>query len=111
MMGAVEDVLSLPLAYGYLRVDLLPGELDVWERRLVEVARGLGVELAAVFRESSPQATVPPAYLDLLHECCRADAHIVVTVLGHLSGMAIPHTCLIDILLIRADARVCEVAL
>ncbi|MFJ4652121.1 hypothetical protein ACIP5Y_12725 [Nocardia sp. NPDC088792] len=112
MMGttAVEDS-QLPLAYGYLRIDLLSGEVADWEHRLVEVSRGLGVEVAAVFRESSPQGTVPPAYLELVHECCRTGAHIVITAPGHLSGMAIPHTCLLDILAIRAGARVCEVSL
>ena len=100
-----------PLAYGYLRLDLVD-DGEVAERVMVAAAQAAGCQLGAVFREWSPQtATVPPAFLDLVCECCRAEAHTVITVLGHLSGMAVPRMVLLDMLAVRADAQVCEVAL
>ncbi|WP_327138894.1 hypothetical protein [Nocardia sp. NBC_01327] len=103
----------LPLAYGYLRVDLLDSvALILGEQRLVTAAFQLGCQLAAVFLEPAPHSTtVPPAFLDLVQECRRSEAHTVITVCGHMSGMAVPHTCLLDILARRAAAQVCEVAL
>ncbi|WP_280267593.1 hypothetical protein [Nocardia wallacei] len=102
----------LPLAYGYLRVDLLDDELIACEERLTAVAQDLGFELAAVFCEQPPQrASIPPAYLELLRECCRTQAHTVITLPGHLSGMAVPRMCLLEVLAVRAAAQVCEVDL
>lgn len=101
---------TLPLAYGYLRLELLGGEIATWEGRLAAAALELGFELAAVFREHAPEATVPPAYLDLLHECRRAQAHLVMTATGHLSGMTVPRACLLGLLAARAGARVYEVS-
>lgn len=102
-----------PLAYGYLRTDLLgSADLAICEARLAEAARRLGCQLGCIFHEDSPQtSTVPPAYLDLVRECCRAEAHRVVTGCGHLCGMAIPRTSLLDVLAVRAQVQVCEVAL
>ncbi|MRH86649.1 hypothetical protein GFY24_04040 [Nocardia sp. SYP-A9097] len=101
---------TLPLAYGYLRLELLGDETALWEGRLASAARELGFELAAIFREYAPDATVPPAYLDLLDECRRARAHLVMTAAGHLSGMRVPRTCLLGLLAVRAGAQVCEVS-
>ncbi|WP_280382743.1 hypothetical protein [Nocardia wallacei] len=100
-----------PLAYGYLRTDLV-GDGDRAERQMIRAAWDLGFQLAAVFREQSPQtAAVPPAYVDLVCECCRAEAHMVITVPGHLCGMAVPRMVLLDMLAVRAHAQVCEVTL
>ncbi|MFJ4651075.1 hypothetical protein ACIP5Y_07355 [Nocardia sp. NPDC088792] len=103
----------LPLAYGYLRADLLGNlTLDIGERILAASACKLGCELAAVFLESDPLSeTVPPAFLDLLEECRRSGAHLVLTGCGHMSGMVVPHSCLLNVLALRADVHVCEVAL
>ncbi|WP_157110985.1 MULTISPECIES: hypothetical protein [Nocardia] len=48
-------------------------------------AKTLGCELAAIFREPTPETTVPPAYSELVRECCRAEARIVITGRDHLS--------------------------
>ncbi len=99
-----------PLAYGYLRVDLVD-DGDLAERLMVAAAQAAGCELAAVFWERSPQSTVPPAWLDLVCECCRAEAHTVFTALGHLCDMALPRMVLLEMLAVRADAQVSEVSL
>jgi hypothetical protein len=65
----------LPLAYGYLRDDLLH-DPNSSENRLRAAAGSLGYALGAVFHEPSPQSgTLPPVFVDLVHECRRAEAH------------------------------------
>ncbi len=105
-----DPAIVLPLAYGYLRVDLVD-DGDRAAGLMVEAARRLGCELAVVFWERSPQSTVPPAWLDLVCECCRAEAHTVFTAPGHLCDMALPRMVLLEMLAVRADAQVCEVSL
>ncbi|MGW5515350.1 hypothetical protein [Nocardia africana] len=100
----------LPLAYGYLRMDLVD-DGDRAERQITQAAQHLGFQMAAVFREHSPETIVPTAYLDLVCECCRADAHTVIAAPGHLSGMTVPQTVLLDMLATRARAHVREVTL
>ncbi|MBU3061969.1 hypothetical protein KO481_10585 [Nocardia sp. NEAU-G5] len=101
----------LPLAYGYLRDDLLgDGDSNSIEDRLRRAARSLGFELATVFHEPSPQnGTLPPAFVDLVQECRRAAAHVVITLRGHLSEMATCKMVLLTILDVRAGAAVHEV--
>ncbi|MFE3725384.1 hypothetical protein [Nocardia sp. NPDC059154] len=101
----------LPLAYGYVRDDLLrdrdPKSSDDILRA---AARSLGYALGTVFHESAPQnATLPPAFVDLVQECRRAEAHTVLTLPGHLSGMAVCRMVLLAILEARAEAAVQEV--
>jgi hypothetical protein len=101
----------LPLAYGYLRDDLL-GDRDSnsSEDRLRNTARSLGYELGTVFREPTPQnGTLPPAFVDLVQECRRAEAHIVITPHGHMSEMSVCRMILVTILEVRAGAAVHEV--
>ena len=101
----------LPLAYGYVRDDLLsnhdPNSSDTILRA---AARSLGYALGAVFHEPAPRnATLPPAFVDLVQECRRAKAHTVLTLPGHLSGMSVCRMVLIAILEVRAEAAVQEV--
>ncbi|MEU0539633.1 hypothetical protein [Nocardia sp. NPDC005978] len=100
-----------PLAYGYLRLDLLDASaIESHRRRLSTAARELGCELGTVFLEPHPRdETVPSAFLDLLHECRRAQARTVITLCGHLTGLPVPHDCLLGVLADRAAATVCEV--
>ncbi|MFF0455818.1 hypothetical protein [Nocardia africana] len=101
-----------PLAYGYLRLDLVPADdLRSSELRLIMAAKMLGCELAAIFREPTPQTTVPPAYLELVRECCRAEARIVITGRDHLSNLELPRTSLLAVLAGRAHVRVHEISL
>ncbi|BDT91280.1 MULTISPECIES: hypothetical protein [Nocardia] len=75
----------LPLAYGYLRDDLL-GERDAAEDTLRAAANALGYELGTVFHEPRCGSEgLPPAFVDLLAECRRAAAEAVITPQGHLS--------------------------
>ncbi|WP_327110698.1 hypothetical protein OHB12_23310 [Nocardia sp. NBC_01730] len=101
----------LPLAYGYLRDDLLGDcDSDSSEDRLRNTARSLGYELGAVFREPAPQnAMLPPAFVDLVQECRRAAAHVVITLRGHMSDMAVCRMVLLTVLDVRAGATVHEV--
>ncbi|WP_406281623.1 hypothetical protein OH799_17340 [Nocardia sp. NBC_00881] len=100
---------NLPLAYGYIRLDLAGRELTTCEQRMQASARERGYQLAAVFREREPlAATLPQAFIDLIDECRRAEAHMVFTVCGHLTGMATPRTCLLDVMAARGLAHVCE---
>ncbi|WP_433527263.1 hypothetical protein ACQPZ2_21910 [Nocardia pseudovaccinii] len=101
----------LPLAYGYLRDDLLgASDSDSSEDRLRNTARSLGYELATVFHEPSPQiGTLPPAFVDLVQECRRAAAHVVITLRGHMSEMAVCRMVLLAVLDVRAGAAVHEV--
>jgi hypothetical protein len=103
----------LPLAYGYVRDDLLddrdPGSS---EDRLRETARLLGYELGTVFHEPEPQnATLPPAFVDLVQECRRAAAHAVITLHGHMSHMAVCRIVLLTILDVRAGVAIHEVSM
>ena len=103
----------LPLAYGYVRDDLLDDRnFGSSEDKLRETARSLGYELGTVFHEpESPQnATLPPAFVDLVQECRRAAAHAVITPRGHMSQMAVCQMVLLSILDVRAGAAVHEVS-
>ncbi|MFE3262544.1 hypothetical protein ACFXPS_44300 [Nocardia sp. NPDC059091] len=101
----------LPLAYGYVRDDLLDDrESDSSDDRLRDTARSLGYELGTVFHEPSPQsATLPPAFVELVQECRRAAAHAVITLRGHMSQMAVCRMVLLEILDVRAGTAVYEV--
>ncbi|WP_157110743.1 hypothetical protein [Nocardia anaemiae] len=103
----------LPLAYGYLRGDLLRDrDRNSSEDRLRDTARSLGYELGAVFCEPPPQnATLPPAFVDLVQECRRAEAHAVITPRGHMSDMSVCRMVLLAVLEVRAGAAVHEVDL
>lgn len=103
----------LPLAYGYLRDDLLDVVgLKAAESRLRNIASRLGFEIGIVFHEPTPQtATVPRAFLDMVQECRRAEARAVITASGHMSGMAIPRISLVAVLAERTGAFVWEIDL
>jgi hypothetical protein len=80
----------------------------VGEDTLRAIARSLGYELATVFHEPTPQGgLLPPAFAEMIHECRRAAAHVVITLPGHLSNMS--RTVLQEILRIGAEAVVHEV--
>jgi hypothetical protein len=103
----------LPLAYGYLRDDLI-GDRDrdreVGEDTLRGAARSLGYELAAVFHEPPPQGgLLPPAFAEMMQECRRAAAHAVITLPGHLSNMSMSRMVLQEVLHVRAEAVIHEV--
>lgn len=102
----------LPLAYGYVRDDLLDDrDLVSSEDKLRETARSLGYELGTVFHEPRPQnATLPPVFADLVQERRRAAAHAVITVRGHLSDMAVCRMVLVAILDVRTGTAVHEVS-
>ncbi|MEV0464771.1 hypothetical protein AB0I30_27810 [Nocardia tengchongensis] len=102
-----------PLAYGYVRDDLLSGrDPNSSDNLLRAAARSLGYALGTVFHEPAPQnGTLPPAFVDLVRECRRAEAHTVLTLPGHLSGMSVCRMILLAILDVRAEAAVQEVAL
>ncbi|RMI30497.1 hypothetical protein [Nocardia stercoris] len=104
--------LCSPLAYGYLRMDLIsPQSLAGTVARLTAAAAEHGHELATVFYEDAPQsATLPEAFAELAMECRRSGAHTVFTLPGHLGGMAIPRICLLDFLAARGSAHVWELA-
>ncbi|WP_157116556.1 hypothetical protein [Nocardia vaccinii] len=101
----------LPLVYGYLRDDLLDESgSPPSEDRLRNAARSLGYELGTVFHEPAFQkGTLPPAFVDLVHECRRAAAHTVITLRGHLSDMAVCCMILLTVLDVRANAAVHEI--
>jgi len=103
----------LPLAYGYLRDDLLDGyNAGPSEDKLRATAHSLGYELGTVFHEPAPQnGTLPPAFVELVQECRRTAAHTVITLHGHLSNMSLCRMVLLAVLDVRADAAVHEVAL
>ncbi|MEU1430222.1 hypothetical protein ABZ412_24395 [Nocardia sp. NPDC005746] len=102
----------MPLAYGYLRTDLLsPQRLVETVTRLMAAATEHGHELATVFYEDSPQnAALPEAFAELAIECRRSGAHTVYTCSGHLGGMAVPRICLLDYLAARGSAHVLELS-
>jgi hypothetical protein len=102
-----------PLAYGYVRDDLLDDRnFGSSEERLRETARSLGYELGTVFHEPEPQnATLPPAFVDLVQECRRAAAHAVITLHGHMSHMAVCRIVLLTILDVRAGVAIHEVSM
>jgi hypothetical protein len=101
----------LPLAYGYLRDDLVHGrDRDSGDDLLRAAARSLGYELATVFHEPSPQSgLLPPAFVDLIQECRRAAAHTVLTLPGHMSNMSMSRMVLHEVLHTRAEAIVHEI--
>lgn len=102
----------LPLAYGYLRDDLLhDSDADTSESRLRAAAGSLGYELGAVFHEPAPQSgMLPPAFVDLVQECRRAAASAVLTLPGHMSNMSVSRMVLLAVLDVRTDTAVHEVA-
>ncbi|MEV6323731.1 hypothetical protein AB0M45_21435 [Nocardia sp. NPDC051787] len=104
------DTRVRPLVYGYLRLDLLEGsEVAACHAQLEAFARQHGYEFAAVFHESSPQTwSVPHAFAELVHACRRSGTHVVVTLAGHLSGMAMSRICLLDFLAARGNAHLME---
>ncbi|WP_063039508.1 hypothetical protein [Nocardia grenadensis] len=76
---------------------------------LRDAARSLGYELATVFHEPAPQsATLPPVFIDLVKECRRAEARMVLTLCGHLSGMAVCRMVLLSVLDVRGNVEVQE---
>lgn len=99
-----------PLVYGYLRLDLLEdSEISRCQAQLEAFAREHDYEFGAVFHEPSPQTcSVPHAFAELVHACRRSGAHVVVTLAGHLSGMAMPRICLLDFLAARGNAHLME---
>ncbi|MET9031231.1 hypothetical protein ABZW96_37530 [Nocardia sp. NPDC004168] len=101
----------LPLAYGYLRDDLIDGrDRAAGDDTLRAAATSLGYELATVFHEPPPQnGLLPPAFVDLIQECRRAAAHTVITLQGHLSNMAMSRMVLQEVLHARAEAVVHEI--
>ncbi|WP_157121334.1 hypothetical protein [Nocardia miyunensis] len=90
----------LPLAYGYLRTDLLRDrDPNSVEQRLRAAADSLGYALGTVFYEPVPHdGTLPPAFVELVQECRRTEAHTVLTMHGHLSCMSVCHKVLEAIL-------------
>lgn len=104
------DARVLPLVYGYLRLDLLKAsEVSRCHAQLEAFAREHGYEFGAVFHESSPQSwSIPRAFAELVHACRRSGADVVVTLTGHLSGMAMSRICLLDFLAARGNARLME---
>ncbi|MFI6368594.1 hypothetical protein ACIBG0_38425 [Nocardia sp. NPDC050630] len=101
----------LPLAYGYLRDDLIGDrDHDSGEDTLRAAARSLGYELGTVFYEPRPESgLLPPAFVDLVQECRRAAAHAVITLSGHMSNMSVSRMVLQAVLQVRAEAVVHEV--
>ncbi|MGW4095099.1 hypothetical protein [Nocardia sp. NPDC004750] len=101
----------LPLAYGYLRDDLITDhDRDAGDERLRVAAISLGYELATVFHEPRPQGgLLPPVFVDLIQECRRAAAHAVITLPGHLSNMSMCRMVLQEVLHVRAEAVVHEI--
>ncbi|MEU1426696.1 hypothetical protein ABZ412_06420 [Nocardia sp. NPDC005746] len=101
----------LPLAYGYVRDDLLSNRDPSFSDKLLRAAaRSLGYALGTVFHEPGPQgATLPPVFVDLVHECRRARACTVLTLPGHLSGTSVCRKVLLAILEARAEAAVQEI--
>ncbi|MFD7842788.1 hypothetical protein ACFV4K_07625 [Nocardia sp. NPDC059764] len=97
-----------PLAYGYVRDDLLSNrDPSASDTLLRAAARSLGYVLGTVFHEPGPQsATLPPVFVDLVHECRRAEACTVLTLPGHLASTSVCRKVLLAIL----DASVQEVS-
>ncbi len=104
------DTRVRPLMYGYLRLDLLTAsEAARCAAQLEAFAGEHGYEFGAVFHEPSPQTwSVPQAFVELVHACRRSGAQMVVTLAGHLSGMGMPRTCLLDFLTARGNAQLME---
>ncbi|ATL69893.1 hypothetical protein [Nocardia terpenica] len=107
------DVVMLPpLCYGYVRTDLIAD--DAVEACDAALARIASVEyhhqLAGVFHESPQQSCqLPPELVRLVAECGRAEAHMVLTFTGHLSGMGVARICVLDYIASRGHAHVVEV--
>ncbi|MGW4356556.1 hypothetical protein ACWELJ_31165 [Nocardia sp. NPDC004582] len=101
----------LPLAYGYVRDDLLSNrDPNVSDSILRAAAKSLGYALGTVFHELGAQtATLPPVFVDLVQECRRARACTVLTLPGHLPGTSVCRKVLLAILEARAEAAVQEV--
>ncbi|WP_458688413.1 hypothetical protein [Nocardia tengchongensis] len=101
----------LPLAYGYVRDDLLSNrDPGVCDKMLRAAAKSLGYALGTVFHERGAEGTtLPPVFVDLVQECRRARACTVLTLPGHLSGTSVCHRVLLAILEARAEAAIQEV--
>ncbi|WP_157777929.1 hypothetical protein [Nocardia terpenica] len=102
-----------PLCYGYLRTDLVAEDaVEACDAMLARIASAeYQHELAGVFHESSPQSCqLPPELVRLVAECARAEAHLVLTFTGHLSGMGVARICVLDYIASRGHAHVVEVS-
>ena len=70
-----------PLAYGFVRTDLVD-DVPAWEQRIREFAAAQGFELAAVFRDATATLT---------QELLRAEAHAVIAPAPeHVAGLLSP---------------------
>ncbi|NQE89460.1 hypothetical protein [Nocardia terpenica] len=102
-----------PLCYGYLRTDLIADDaVEACDAVLARIASAeYHHQLASVFHESSPQSCqLPPELVRLVAECARAEAHLVLTFTGHLSGMGVARICVLDYIASRGHAHVVEVS-
>ncbi|QIS09821.1 hypothetical protein [Nocardia arthritidis] len=102
-----------PLCYGYLRLDLVDEDtVEAYDAALARIAFAeYQHQLAGVFHESSPQSCqLPPELVRLVAECVRAEAHMVLTIAGHLSGMGVARICVLDYIARQGRAHVVEVA-
>jgi hypothetical protein len=97
----------LPLAYGYIREGLLHDrDQRLSEDQLRKTTSSLGYELGTVFREPAPEnGLLPPAFVDLVQECLRAEVRAVITPHGHMPDMSVCRM----VLEVRAHAAVHEV--
>ncbi|MFI2473071.1 hypothetical protein [Nocardia xishanensis] len=101
-----------PLCYGYVRTDLIGTDrIGEFDDELALIARvQFGHELAGVFHEPTPQnCQIPPALACLATECARAEANMILTPVGHLSGLAVARMCILDYLAARSGAHVIEI--
>lgn len=101
-----------PLCYGYVRTDLIDADrIGGFDDELALIARvQFGHELAGVFHEPSPQnCQLPPALVCLATECARAEANMILTPVGHLSGLAVARMSILDYLAAKTTAHVIEI--
>ncbi|WP_216893694.1 hypothetical protein [Nocardia alni] len=104
------DASLRPLMYGYLRLDLIEGDVAEWDAKVVEFAEAAGFDLATVFHESDTGSVVPAEFMSMIRELRRSRASAVAIPEGHLRGMATPQICLLDLLHTRALTTVWEMA-
>ncbi|KZM71656.1 hypothetical protein AWN90_02725 [Nocardia terpenica] len=100
------------MCYGYLRTDLIAEQaVEACDAELARIASAeYHHQLAGVFHESSPQnCQLPPELVRLVTECARAEAHMVLTFTGHLSGMGVARICVLDYIARQGHAHVVEV--
>jgi hypothetical protein len=97
--------------YGYLRLDLIDGNVAEWDAKVDEFAKAAGFDLATVFHEADVERSIaPPEFMNMVRELQRSGASAVAVPHGHLHGMALPQMCLLDVLQVRALTTVWEVA-